>query len=439
MHFESPSIFSHPLYRKINKAYRGDEAEHVAMLLQEAELPAAAKERIAEHARALVCEVRRSRIHKSGIDAFMHQYGLSSHEGVVLMCLAEALLRIPDTNTVDKLIEDKIGASHWERHLGDSDSLFVNASTWALMLTGRILGPQDHPPQHLRGVLQRLLRRSGEPVIRQALRQAMRILGRQFVMGRDIEEALRRAQGPEKRGYRYSYDMLGEAARTDADARRYFERYRQAIDTIGEVAAGRGPIASPGVSIKLSALHPRYELAHGDRALRELLPRLRALALQAARCDINLTIDAEEAARLDLSLELFDALCGDPELHAWQGLGLAVQAYQKRAFPLLAWLADRAEYHNRRLMVRLVKGAYWDTEIKRAQELGLSGYPVFTRKSNTDISYLACARKLLADSRHFYPQFATHNAHTLAYVLELAGKERGFECQRLHGMGEALY
>ena len=439
MHFEPPSAFSHPLYQKINKAYRGDEAEHVTMLLHEAELPAAAKERVAERARALVHEVRRSRIHKSGIDAFMHQYALSSHEGVVLMCLAEALLRIPDTDTVDKLIEDKIGTSHWEQHLGDSDSLFVNASTWALMLTGRILNIRDHPQQHFRGVLQRLLRHSGEPVIRQALRQAMRILGRQFVMGRDIEEALRRARGPEKHGYRYSYDMLGEAARTDADARRYFERYRQAIDAVGEAATGRGPIASPGVSVKLSALHPRYELAHRDRVLSELLPRLRALALQAAQYDINLTVDAEEAARLDLSLELIDALCSDPALRAWQGLGLALQAYQKRAFPMLDWLAERAEHYGRRLMVRLVKGAYWDTEIKRAQELGLSGYPVFTRKSNTDISYLACARKLLADPRHFYPQFATHNAHTLAYVLEVAGAGRDFECQRLHGMGEALY
>lgn len=439
MHFEAPSIFSHPLYREINKAYRADEAEHVAMLLQEAKLSAESKERIAEHARALVREVRRSRVHKSGIDAFMHEYELSSQEGVVLMCLAEALLRIPDTDTVDKLIEDKISMSQWEQHLGDSDSLFVNASTWALMLTGHILNNHDRPQSHWRGVLQRLLRRSGEPVIRQALRQAMRILGRQFVMGGKIEEALQRARSEEKRGYRYSYDMLGEAARTDADARRYFERYQEAINAIGEIAAGRGPIESPGVSVKLSALHPRYELANRDRALRELLPRLRALALQAAQHDINLTIDAEEAARLDLSLELIDALCAEPKLRAWQGLGLAVQAYQKRAFPLLDWLADRAEHHGRRLMVRLVKGAYWDTEIKRAQELGLSSYPVFTRKSNTDVSYLACARKLLANTRHLYPQFATHNAHTLAYVLEVAGKEQNFECQRLHGMGEALY
>ncbi|MCO6441692.1 MAG: bifunctional proline dehydrogenase/L-glutamate gamma-semialdehyde dehydrogenase PutA [Nitrococcus mobilis] len=439
MDFEIPDIFSHPLYLKINQAYRADETEHVTMLLREAALPAAAQQRITERARALVCEVRRSRVHKSGIDAFMHQYELSSHEGVVLMCLAEALLRIPDTATIDKLIEDKLGTSHWERHLGDSDSLFVNASTWALMLTGRLLSDRDHPQQHLRGVLQRLLRRSSEPLIRQALRQAMRILGRQFVMGRDIEEALRRARASEQRGYRYSYDMLGEAARTDADARRYFDRYRQAIEAIGESAAGRGPIDSPGVSIKLSALHPRYELANRDRALRELLPRLRALALQAAQYDINLTVDAEEAARLDLSLELIDALCADPQLRAWQGLGLAVQAYQKRAFPLLDWLAERAEHHGRRLMVRLVKGAYWDTEIKRAQELGLNGYPVFTRKSNTDVSYLACVRKLLANPRCFYPQFATHNAHTLAYVLEVAGPNHAFECQRLHGMGEALY
>jgi RHH-type proline utilization regulon transcriptional repressor/proline dehydrogenase/delta 1-pyrroline-5-carboxylate dehydrogenase len=439
MNFEKPSIFSHPLYQKVNEAYRTDEAAHVSMLLGEADLPAEAKERIADRARELVREVRRSRVHKSGIDAFMHQYELSSQEGVVLMCLAEALLRVPDAETVDKLIEDKIGSSDWEKHLGASDSTFVNASTWALMLTGRILRNEESPERNFRNVLQSLVRRSGEPVIRQAVRQAMRVMGRQFVMGRDIEEALKRARGSEKQGYRYSYDMLGEAARTDADARRYLQDYKTAVEAIGKLAKGRGPLDSPGISVKLSALHARYELANRQRVLKELLPRIREVAVMAAERDINLCIDAEEAGRLDLSLEVLEALSGDPDLKGWNGLGLAVQAYQKRAIHVLDWLANLAERHGRRLMVRLVKGAYWDTEIKIAQENGLDGYPVFTRKANTDVSYLACARKLLADGKHFYPQFATHNAHTVAYILEAAGDNRDFEFQRLHGMGEPLY
>jgi RHH-type proline utilization regulon transcriptional repressor/proline dehydrogenase/delta 1-pyrroline-5-carboxylate dehydrogenase len=439
MYFERPSIFDNPLYESVNALYRADEAKVVRGLLREADVSEYAKNRIAERARTLVKEVRRERTHGSGIDAFMHEYELSSQEGVVLMCLAEALLRIPDSETVDKLIEDKIGGSNWEKHLGASDSMFVNASTWGLMLTGRILRYQDSPQRNFRTTLQRLVRRSGEPVIRQAVRQAMRIMGRQFVMGRTIDEAVKRARTLEKQGYRYSYDMLGEAARTDDDALRFFEDYENAIETIGRLAGGRGPINSPGVSVKLSALHPRYELAHRDRALEELLPRLRALAKLAAEHDINLTVDAEEAGRLDLSLELIEAISGDPELKGWNGFGLALQAYQKRAFRVIDFLADMAERHDRRLMVRLVKGAYWDTEIKLAQEQGLEEYPVFTRKANTDVSYLACAKKLLADHKHFYPQFATHNAHTLSYILEVAGDNRDFEFQRLHGMGEALY
>ncbi len=439
MYFERPSIFDNPLYESVNAAYRADEAKVVHELLREADLSEYARGRIADRARALVKEVRRESTHGSGIDAFMHEYELSSQEGVVLMCLAEALLRIPDSETVDKLIEDKIGGSNWEKHVGASESMFVNASTWGLMLTGRILRHQDSPQRNFRTVLQRLVRRSGEPVIRQAVRQAMRIMGRQFVMGRDIEEALKRARPLEKQGYRYSYDMLGEAARTDDDALRFFEEYEGAIEAIGRLAGGRGPIESPGVSVKLSALHPRYELAHRDRALEELLPRLRALAHMAAERDINFTVDAEEAGRLGLSLELIEAISGDPELAGWNGFGLALQAYQKRAFPVIDFLADMAERHGRRLMVRLVKGAYWDTEVKLAQEQGVEEYPVFTRKANTDVSYLACAKKMLADPKHFYPQFATHNAHSLAYVLEVAGDNRAFEFQRLHGMGEALY
>src|SRR5699024_945984 len=346
--------------------------------------------------------------------------------------------RIPDSSTVDKLIDDKIGGSDWDQYRGESDSTFVNASTWALMLTGRILRYEDQPQRNFRNVMHGLMKRSGEPVIRQAVRQAMRVMGKQFVLGRTIREAIKNAKTLEKRGYTYSYDMLGEAARTDADARRYCEDYRSAIEACGAASSDRGPIASPGVSIKLSALHARYELAHRERVLDELLPRLQELVYLAAEKNINMTIDAEEAARLDLSLEIFDRLSADPKLADWQGLGLALQAYQKRAFDVIDWLAGIARRDNRRIMIRLVKGAYWDTEIKLAQEQGLDGYPVFTRKVNTDVSYLACAQKLFAYHTEFYPQFATHNAHTLAYVREIASHD-DYEFQRLHGMGEVLY
>ena len=435
MQFFKPGFADHPRFPSINAWYLGDETEVVSALLKEATLPAATRDRVAERARALVAEVRRQRVKGSGIDAFMHEYELSSQEGVVLMCLAEALLRIPDDETRDALIEDKIGSGDWEKHLGRSESLFVNASTWGLMLTGRMLKLRDS-----KHVLSRLVQRSGEPVVRQAVAQAMRIMGRQFVMGRTIREATDRAKTLEKQGYRYSYDMLGEAARTAEDAERYFKAYLEAIEAIGKVAKGRGPLDSPGISVKLSALHPRYELLQGDRVLSELVPRLKALALKAKTYDIGMTVDAEEADRLDISMEAIDRVFSDPELDGWNGFGLALQAYQKRAFPMLDWMADRAQAVGRKMMVRLVKGAYWDTEIKRAQERGLPGYPVFTRKASTDVSYLACARKLLARRDVFYPQFATHNAHSLAAVVEMAGEQRGgFEFQRLHGMGEALY
>jgi RHH-type proline utilization regulon transcriptional repressor/proline dehydrogenase/delta 1-pyrroline-5-carboxylate dehydrogenase len=372
----------------------------------------------------------------------MHAYELSSREGVVLMCLAEALLRIPDAETANQLIKDKLRDADFGQHLGESDSMFVNASTWALMLTGRIL-KLDEGGKDLGGVLKRLVTRSGEPVIRQAVTQAMRILGRQFVMGRNINEALERAEAAEARGYRHSYDMLGEAARTAADAQRYFEAYDKAIAAIGKAAAGRGPIAGPGISIKLSALHPRYEFAQRRRVLGELVPRVLKLAQAAKKQGIGFTIDAEEADRLDLSLEVIEAVSGDPSLAGWGGFGLAIQAYQKRCLPLVDWLADMAARHRRRLMVRLVKGAYWDSEIKASQERGLSGYPVFTRKASTDVSYLACARRLLEAPTALFPQFATHNAQSLSAVIEMAGGPEAarekLEFQRLHGMGEPLY
>ncbi|GAB4376488.1 MAG: bifunctional proline dehydrogenase/L-glutamate gamma-semialdehyde dehydrogenase PutA [Kiloniellaceae bacterium] len=428
-----------PLRARLRDHLRKDEAAVVRALLDAATLPHDAQDRIADAARRLVAAVRRERVGLGGLDAFLHEFELSSREGVVLMCLAEALLRVPDAHTVDKLIKDKIADADWEAHLGHSDSLFVNASTWALMLTGRVVKLRRDDVRDLTGTLRNMVQKSGEPVIRRAVTQAMRILGRQFVMGRSIEEALERAKANEKKGYRYSYDMLGEAARTAADARRYFEAYRKAIAAIGKVAAGRGPIDAPGISIKLSALHPRYQFSQRDRVMAELVPQLKALALEAKALDIGLTVDAEEADRLDLSLDVIEAVSGDPDLAGWNGLGLAVQAYQKRALPLLDWLAEMAKRHNRRLMVRLVKGAYWDSEVKLAQELGLDGYPVFTRKAATDLSYLACAKRLLADPDAFYPQFATHNAHSVAWILEAAGNRKDYEFQRLHGMGEALY
>jgi RHH-type proline utilization regulon transcriptional repressor/proline dehydrogenase/delta 1-pyrroline-5-carboxylate dehydrogenase len=431
-----------PLRAALRKRYRADETAVLNDLLRVAEFSPEIRDRIASRARRLVEAVRTNRVGGGGIDAFMHAYELSSREGVVLMCLAEALLRIPDAETANQLIKDKLREADFGQHLGESDSMFVNASTWALMLTGRIL-KLDEGGKDLSSILKRLVTRSGEPVIRQAVTQAMRILGRQFVMGRNIAEALERAEASEARGYRYSYDMLGEAARTAGDAQRYFEAYDKAIAAIGKAAAGRGPIVGPGISIKLSALHPRYEFAQRRRVLDELVPRIVKLAQAARKYGIGFTIDAEEADRLDLSLDLIEAVSGDPSLAGWDGLGLAIQAYQKRCLPLVDWLADMAARHRRRLMVRLVKGAYWDSEIKASQERGLANYPVFTRKASTDVSYLACARRLLESPAAFFPQFATHNAQSLSAVIEMAGGPEAarekLEFQRLHGMGEPLY
>jgi RHH-type proline utilization regulon transcriptional repressor/proline dehydrogenase/delta 1-pyrroline-5-carboxylate dehydrogenase len=434
-------IFAHPhpaidtLRRALRTLHYADEAAVLTPLLQAARLGPEAQRRVQSEALRLVDAVRR---HKpGGLDAFLQEYQLSTQEGVVLMCLAEALLRIPDAETRDRLIRDKLGGADWGRHLGRSDSLFVNASTWALMLTGRVLGETWAEGEAAR-VLARVVSRGGEPVIRQSVIQAMRILGRQFVMGRSIGEALERAVDGERRGYRHSFDMLGEAAHTAADAERYHAAYAEAIAAIGQASGGRGPNAGPGISVKLSALHPRYEFAQAERVMGELVPRLRALALLARNADIALCVDAEEADRLELSLDVVQAVFEDPAMHGWDGFGLAVQAYQKRATAVIDILADMARRAGRRLQVRLVKGAYWDSEIKRAQERGLPSYPVFTRKASTDVSWLACARKLLAAPELFYPQFATHNAHSLAYARGAAGG-KPHEFQRLHGMGEPLY
>ena len=428
-----------PLRRAIEGAYRADETACVERLLDEAALPRDARGRIAETAGRLVGEIRRRGARSGGIDAFMNEYKLTNQEGVVLMCLAEALLRIPDAETASRLIRDKIAEADWEGHLGHSDSLFVNASTWALMLTGRVVKIERRTFNDVPSFVRRLVSKSGEPVIRQAMIQAMRILGRQFVMGRDIDEALARARDPETRGYRYTYDMLGEAALTAADAADYLEAYSKAITAVGKASAGRGVIQGPGISVKLSALHPRFQFSHRDRLIKELVPRVAELAALARDADIGFCIDTEEADRLDITLDVVEGVFSDSALAGWEGFGLAIQAYQKRAVFVIDWLIDLARRNRRRLSVRLVKGAYWDSEIKHGQVQGLDGYPVFTRKSATDVSYLACAKKMLAAGDAFIPQFATHNAHTLAAVLEMAGGRSDYEFQRLHGMGETLY
>lgn len=424
----------------MNELYLAEETACVNALLPAARLNDAARGRISARAEELVLAVRRNAAHKGGVEAFMQQYDLSSQEGIVLMCLAEALLRVPDADTADKLIRDKLANGNWQEHLGASSSLFVNASTWGLMLTGRIIRLDVNAEKNLSKFMSRLAARLGEPVIRTAIRQAMRIMGHQFVMGRTIGEALKRARSDEHKAFRHSYDMLGEAALTAQDAERYLQAYADAIDAIGaSVKKGADVFGAPSISVKLSALHPRYEFAQRERVMRELPPRLLMLAEHAKAAGIGLTVDAEEAERLDISLDVIEAVYRDPKLEGWEGFGLAVQAYQKRAIRLIDWLIALSEDVGRRMPVRLVKGAYWDTEIKRAQERGLAGYPLFTRKASTDVSYLACARKMLEAGKLLYPMFATHNAHTLASVIEMAGERRDFEFQRLHGMGEELY
>jgi RHH-type proline utilization regulon transcriptional repressor/proline dehydrogenase/delta 1-pyrroline-5-carboxylate dehydrogenase len=430
-----------PVGAAINGLYLAPETNVVRALADRARLTPERREAVQKRALALVDAVRGAKPSGSGLDAFLREYHLGSREGVILMCLAEALLRIPDAETADRLIADKIPSGDWEDHLGDSDSLFVNASTWGLMLTGRIVDVDRAELGSVRSWFSRLTSRVGEPVARAALRQAMRILGHQFVMGRTIEEALERTHGSRERAYRYSFDMLGESALTSADAERYYEKYRAAIIAVGKDAQPNTDIvARHSISVKLSALHPRYELAQRERTMKELGPRLHALVKLARESGIGLTVDAEEAERLELSLLLIDSVLQSDVLAGYAGFGLAVQAYQRRAYNVLEWLGSRARSLNRRITVRLVKGAYWDSEIKRAQERGLPSYPTFTRKPSTDVSYLACARLLAGMRDVIYPQFATHNAQTVAYVAEVFGNAAGtFEYQRLHGMGEELY
>lgn len=423
----------------ISKAYLADDDAIVAERIAAARLSPQEAMATAVLAGNLVRQLRASSARRGGVDAFMQEYALSSDEGVALMCLAEALLRVPDAETADRLIRDKIGGGHWDRHKARSQSMFVNASTWALMLTGRVVQLDASAKHDFEGILRSLVARSGEAVIRQAVIYAMRLLGRQFVLGRRIDEALKEARPEVGKGYRFSFDMLGEAAYTKADAARYARSYAEAIGALTSTfpPSGGSIFERPSISVKLSALHPRYEYSQRERVMRELLPLLTRLAASARAGEIGFTIDAEEADRLDLMLDVFEAL--GESVPGWNGLGLAVQGYQKRALPVLTWLIDLARRQSRRLPVRLVKGAYWDTEIKRGQEAGLADYPVFTRKVATDVSYLAAARVMLAAQDTIYPQFATHNAHTIAAVDSIAAPGASFELQRLHGMGEVLH
>ena len=424
------------LRRRIASACRGDEAQAVAALIAEARLASDELQQAQALASKLAEAVRVERSNAGGVDALMLEFSLESREGIALMCLAEALLRIPDSATRDRLIRDKISKGDWSTHVGASPSLFVNAAAWGLLVTGRIVDSRSEGTLEM--ALASLLRKGGEPLIRKGVDLAMRLLGRQFVTGRTIEEAIDNGREREERGYTYSFDMLGEAAMTAADAARYFGAYEHAIHAIGRAARGRGAVAGPGISVKLSALHPRYSRTQRERVMAELVPQVTKLAALAKSYGIGFNIDAEEADRLDLSLDILEKLAADPALADWAGLGFVVQAYQKRARHVIDWIVALGRRHRRQFMVRLVKGAYWDSEIKRAQMDGLPDYPVFTRKVHTDVCYLACAKAMLAAPEAIYPQFASHNAFTVAAVYVLAG-ERAYEFQCLHGMGESLY
>lgn len=422
-----PSPFSAP--------YAPADSDLAAPLLAAARPSPPSEARIDRIAQRLITAIRAEQGGVGGVEDMLREFALSTKEGLALMVLAEALLRVPDAATADRFIEDKLEQGDFAHHHTKSSSLAVNASAWALGLSAAVIQPGETP----QGTIGKLVKRIGLPAVRIATRQAMRLMGNHFVLGETIEAALERAQSDGAHAARYSYDMLGEGARTAADARRYFDAYAGAIDAIGRSAGNRPLPDRPGISVKLSALHPRYEAISHARVMKELVPQLVALAQQAKRFDLNLTVDAEEADRLELSLDVIAAALADTSLAGWDGFGLAVQGYQKRANAVIAYVDELAHALDRRLMVRLVKGAYWDTEIKRAQERGIDGYPVFTRKAMTDVNYVACARQLLALSPRIFPQFATHNALTVATILEIAGPRALYEFQRLHGMGDALY
>ncbi len=427
----------HPLRLEINKVCLADEAEIVRQLVQQVKIPEAVVVEIVSYAGTLIERIR-SHVHERGaIDSLLHEYDLSTQEGITLMCLAEAMLRIPDAETADHLIKDKLGPAEWDKHMGHSHSFFVNASTWGLMLTGKLM---RYEQETMDSVLIRLLARSSDPLIRTATRQAMNIIGHQFVLGETIEHAMQRIvkKGPENT--LYSFDMLGEAALSKADAQRYRERYLYAVGILGHRQQDvKYPAEALEISLKLSALHPRFEYAQRKRVLDELVPDVLLIAQQAREAGVNVIIDAEEAARLEITLDVFEAVYTDQSMAGWEGLGIAVQTYQKRAPAVIKWLAAIAREGHRRIIIRLVKGAYWDSEIKQAQEQGLDGYPVFTRKPYTDLSYLACVQQVFELGEYLYPQFASHNAYTIAMIKKLAAPQQEYEFQRLHGMGEDVY
>ncbi|MCV6610442.1 MAG: bifunctional proline dehydrogenase/L-glutamate gamma-semialdehyde dehydrogenase PutA [Amphritea sp.] len=426
------------LRTQIREHYLADENQVIRTLMANAKMTVEDRAAISERAAELVTKVR-NESSPSMMEKFLAEYGLTTKEGVALMCLAEALLRVPDAVTIDALIEDKVASGNWGDHLGQSNSSLVNSSTWALLLTGKLIAPTEDKgvTNTIRGMVKRL----GEPLVRTAVGQAMKELGRQFVLGRTIEEATKRAQKLEKQGYSYSYDMLGEAARSDADALRYHRAYSEAITKLTPACVHDDIRMNPGISVKLSALHPRYEFAKQERVMAELVDRTRVLAVQAKQANMGFNIDAEEADRLDLSLDVIEAVLSAPELAGWDGFGIVVQAFGQRTSFVLDWLYQLAQRLDRKIMIRLVKGAYWDAEVKRAQELGLESFPVYTRKVNSDVSYLCCAEKLLAMTDRIYPQFATHNAHSVSAILHLARNisVEKYEFQRLHGMGESLH
>ncbi len=427
------------LRQAIDQAWLSDETEHVRFLLEQVNLSDEQCHKVRERALDLVRGVRKRHRDAGLMEAFMAEYDLSSEEGIVLMCLAEALLRIPDTETAEKLISDKLSEADWEAHLGKSHSVFVNAGTWGLMLTGRLKSVGAASQRSIGNTLGRIANRTSEPVVRAAIRQAMRIMGHQYVMGRTIDQALERSRRRDNRRFRHSFDMLGEAAMTLVDAERYRQGYRDAIPKVAGDAKFDDVFSAPSVSVKLSALHPRYEYTKRARLMKELVPVVLELAVLARRHGIALTIDAEEINRLMISLDIFAAVLRAPELDGWDGFGIVIQTYQKSAWAVIDWLAELARDSGHRIPVRMVKGAYWDAEIKHGQVDGLDSYPVFTRKVNTDVSYIACAGRVLDMPDAFYPQFATHNAHTVAVIAELAGDNTEFEYQRLHGMSQPLY
>ncbi len=429
-----------PLRVALHNAYRMDEAGCVKHLLEMLAFTPELEQKISGFAEELVTKIREEESEKGGMEALMMHYDLSTEEGILLMCLAEALLRIPDKETENLLIRDKLTSAAWDKRVGEGESAFVNFATWGLALSGKIL--QKSKSGYFKNIWQSLVRKSGEPVIRKAVREAMKLLSENFVVGRTIEEALKHSSDAINQGYCYSYDMLGEVARTQEDADRYYNAYYHAISVLGASDHSREFDTAPSISVKLSALHPRYEYEKREITVPYLITRVKQLALHAKKLGISMTIDAEEADRLDMSLDIFQGLFLDSNFADWEGLGLAIQAYQKRALTLIEWLIDLSRRGSRRIPVRLVKGAYWDTEIKLTQMGGLKNYPVFTRKANTDISYLACAKKMLSAQDALYPQFATHNAYSVAAILTLMGDEYHdyeFEFQNLQGMGKALH